>query len=139
MKFLVVAFAAVVLVLSATAATTLDQGPARIRLTATLVEQNFTSAGRSRTYALFNRPAYPDRLGTAVATCVEVSRGWLDCSYLLRLSRGTIVARSLVPSAAAFRLLAIVGGTGFYANVGGEMTAQPVGDGQLLIVNLLGF
>lgn len=139
MRFASVAVAAAVLALTATAATTLEPGPARIRLTAQQIEQRLTHTGIARTYALYNRPAYPDRLGTAVSICVRVAHGWFDCSYLLRLSRGTIITRSLVPSAAAFRLLAIVGGTGYYANVGGEMTAQPVGDGQLFLINLHGF
>lgn len=138
MRYAVVAVAAV-LVLSATAASNLDPGPARIRLTGAQIEQRHTSYGLARTFALFNRPAYPDRIGTAVETCVDVSRGWEDCTWLLRLSRGTIVSRSLIPSAASFRLLAVIGGTGFYANSGGELTVQRFGDGQLVLVNLLGF
>lgn len=137
MRLAVCALAALVLVLSATASTTLDPGPARIRLSAVLVGHRDQPVP-TKTYALYNRPAYPDRLGTAVTTCVPAAGGWVDCSYMLRLSRGVIVARALVPSAAAFRLLAITGGTGYYANAGGEMTVQPLGGGQLIFVNLLG-
>lgn len=138
MKVTLAAAVALVIVLGATASSALDPGPARIRLSAVLVGHRDQPVP-SKTYALFNRPAYPDRLGTGVTTCVPAGRGWLDCSYLLRLSRGVIVARALVPSAAAFRLLAIVGGTGYYANAGGEMTVQPLGDeAQLILINLLG-
>ncbi len=138
MKPVAVLLAVVVLGLGVTAASALDPGPARIEVTATQIEQRVTSAGVAHTYAVFNLPAYPNRIGTAVASCTSVAKGWLDCTYLLRLSRGTIVARSLVPSAAAYRLLAVVGGTGLYANSGGEMTVQPLGGGQLVTVNLQG-
>lgn len=138
MRFIVCGLLSLVLVLGATASTTIDPGPSRIRLSAVLAGE-LRSPLPSRTYALYNRPAYPDRLGTGVSTCIPAALGWLDCSYLLRLSRGTIVARALVPEAATFRLLAIVGGTGYYSNVGGEMTVQPLGNGQLILVNLLGF
>ena len=139
MKWTIATVAALVVVLSAGAVPTLEPGPARIRLTGVQVEHRLTAAGHARTFALHNRPAYPDRLGIAVVTCNGVARGWVDCTYLLRLSRGSIIARGLVPAAAGFRLLAIVGGTGFYANSGGEMTAQPLGRGQLMLINLLGY
>lgn len=138
MKYVVVLILAVIIVLSATAATTIQPGPARIQLTSVLLERK-EAAGVSRAYALYNRPAYPNRIGTGVQRCLSVSKGWLDCTYMLRLSHGVIVARALVPSAASFRLLAVLGGSGLYSNVGGEMTVQPLGNGQLIIVNLLGF
>lgn len=127
------AVAAVALVVGGASA--LNPGPARIRITASQIEVRVTPNGVARTYALYNLPAYPGRIGTGVATCVNVSRGWLDCTHLLRLSHGTIIARSLVPNAAAFRLLGVVGGTGYYSNAGGEMTVQPLGTGQLITVS----
>lgn len=123
--------AVVVVALVAGGAGAIAPGEARIRLTAEQTAPN--------TYALYNRPAYPDRIGTAVRTCDTVSRGWVDCSFLLRLGRGTIIARGLNPTAAPYQVLAVVGGTGYYANTGGEMTSQPVGTGQLLIVNLIAY
>lgn len=140
MKLLLAAMLAGVLALAAAAAPTISPGPSRIRLTGSLIEQRYAAGAPAKTYALFNRPAYADRLGTAVVRCLEVSTGWVDCTELLRLSRGEIIARGLVPSAARYRVLAIVGGTGYYANVGGDMSVQTLGaSGQVLLVDLIAY
>jgi hypothetical protein len=131
--------AAVALALVVAGAHALTPGDARIRITGARIETREFGAFTMRTYALYNRPAYPGRLGTATVSCLEVAGGMLDCSELLRLSRGTIITRGYVPKAAAYRVLAVVGGTGLYDNVGGEMTTQPLGGGQLLLINLIAY
>jgi hypothetical protein len=113
----------------------LTPGPARIRLTATRIH----SENNYDTYALYNRPAFPDRLGTAFVFCTPALRGYTDCREILRLGRGQIVARGVVPSASAFRVLAVLGGTGYYANAGGELIVQPLGGAQLILVTLQAF
>jgi hypothetical protein len=138
-----VALLAVVVVVAQTGrgAPTITPGEARIRLTADLIEMRTAHGFSYRTFALYNRPAYPDRLGTGVVSCVTVAKGWLDCSELLRLTRGTIITRGLVPAAAAYRVLSVVGGTGAYSNTGGEMTVQPLGGrgAQQILVNLIAY
>jgi hypothetical protein len=108
----------------------IEPGPYRIRLSATLTE----AMGTNRTYALWNRPAYRNQLGTAFVSCEPIGTGWIDCVETFRLSRGEIVARGVVPSAALFRVLAVTGGTGLYANVGGDLTIQPAGGGPVLLI-----
>lgn len=132
-KFAAVLAVAALLIPSASG---LQPGPARIRLTATLIHE----ANEYDTYALFNRPAYPDRLGTAFIYCTTADQGYSDCREILRLSRGQIVARGVVPTASSFRTLAVLGGTGYYSNVGGEMIVQPINhDVQLILVILEAF
>jgi hypothetical protein len=133
MKLAIVSTVMLFLVSSAHA---LQPGPARIKITAQLTRS--TEVGQ--VYALYNRPAYRNRLGSAFVRCIKLPVRWLDCYETLRLSRGTIVARGVVSASSRFRSLAIVGGTGYYANVGGEMIVQPLGRNfQLILVDLQAF
>lgn len=84
-------------------------------------------------YALYNRPTYPQRLGTAFSQCHTLSAKYADCYISLLLTRGQIAGRSVVPRNALYRSFAIAGGTGFYANIGGEMSVVPVGKSVFLI------
>jgi hypothetical protein len=114
----------------------LTPGPWKIRLTGDEVDR----PGANHVYALYNRPTYNERLGTGFLVCLPVNRDFNDCTAFLRLSRGQIIARGVVPSASSFRLLAVSGGTGLYANVGGQLLMQPLGDGVILfLADLIAF
>jgi hypothetical protein len=114
-------------------------GPSRIRATAALLSQQAAHGTVVAVYALHNRPAYPGRIGTAFVRCQPAGGGYLECAETLVLRRGEILAFGVVSAAAGFRQLAVVGGSGYYANAGGEMTVQPLGGGQLILVDLEGF
>jgi hypothetical protein len=120
----------VLLVPSAVGRRQLEPGSYRIRLSATLTE----TSGMNRTYALWNRPAYRNQIGTAFVDCEPIATGWLDCVETFRLRRGEIIARGVVPAASLFRVLAVIGGTGFYSTVGGEATIQPSGPSPVLLI-----
>jgi hypothetical protein len=113
----------------------LEPGPWKINLTATPLESSFGA----KTYALWNRPTYPDRIGTAFVHCEPVAEKFVECFETLRLGRGQISAHAVVPATSTFKLLGVTGGTGLYANTGGQMTVQQLGTGQLILVDLLAF
>jgi hypothetical protein len=114
----------------------LTPGPWKIKLTGNEIDR----PGANHVYALYNRPTYSDRLGTGFLVCLPVNRDFDDCTAFLRLSRGQIIARGVVSSASQFRVLAVGGGTGLYANVGGELLMQPLGKGVILfLVDLTAF
>lgn len=118
----------------------LEPGPWTIKITGTLVSTMRLSPNRqARTYALYNRPTYQSRIGLGFVICYEISNGYTDCQETLRLTRGIIVARGVSPSASALRTLAVVGGTGLYANVGGQMIVQPLDSSQLILIDLQAF
>lgn len=113
-------------------------GPARVRVTAELREQRrLGSYTTAKTYALFNRPAYTDRIGTGVLTCTRTSLAWSSCRVYLQLSRGQIVGGALVPAAATFLNLAVAGGTGYYSNTGGTLSMQPLDSRHMLVLVVL--
>ncbi len=122
------ALAALVVALFATrGATALPPGPARLDLQTKLVEtKQLTPNSTSMVFALYNRPAYKTRLGTAVAIITAAGKQWRTIKAYVRLTRGTLVADTLVPTASTFYTLAVLGGTGYYANVMGTVTFQAI-------------
>lgn len=108
-------------------------GPARITVTANPIGKAVTVGGTTtREYALFNRPDYPNRLGTMVSTCRAAEPLWSVCRVFIWLSRGIIICEGIFPQVANFKIYAITGGTGYYANIGGTLTLQPLA-GQVLL------
>ncbi len=81
----------------------------------------------STQYGLFNRPAYPEKIGTAISICERTQPQWDICQLSLRLGQGTLFVIGMFPRAATFRVWAVAGGTGLYTNVGGQLIQQPVG------------
>jgi hypothetical protein len=131
----IAAIGAMILILVPTSAA-LTPGPWRIRLTGNEIDR----PGANHVYALYNKPTYRGRLGTGFLVCLPINRTFDDCTAFLRLGRGQIIARGVVPSASSFRVLAVGGGTGLYFNVGGQLLIQPLGDGVILIlVDLVAF
>lgn len=129
MKLLVASIAVVFSIIPG-ASPDLTPGPARIQVTGALAAQH----GPTRIYNLYNRPAYTDRIGQGFLTCYPAGPRWRECAMSLRLERGQVVSRAVVAAASSFRQFAVTGGTGLYANVGGQMTVQPLGDGVVLIL-----
>jgi hypothetical protein len=132
MKLLVaVSFMAVIVT---TGANGLPPGPARLSLqTKQIATRQLGAFSIAKTYALYNRPAYRQRVGTAVLICAYAVPGWRTCKEYLRLGRGTIIADGLTPASSSFYNLAVVGGTGIYSNTGGTITLQPIShDTQIL-------
>lgn len=114
----------------------LEPGPWKINLTGNLIARDVDT----RVYALFNKPSYPGRLGTGFLVCHTIGRDFNDCAFLLRLGRGQLISRGVVPGSTSFRVLAITGGTGLYANVGGQLIMQPLGrDVVLILADLTAF
>jgi len=129
-----VKLAALVMVMLVTflpTADALQPGPSKIKLTGTVVE---TMNKYQRIYSLWNKPTYQQRLGTGFQLCVPFGDQYTDCYLTLRLGRGQIVARGVSPTVSGFRQLAVVGGTGYYENVGGEVTMQSLGPATVLIL-----
>jgi len=127
----IAALATVMLVAFLPTASALQPGPAKIKLTGTVVE---TVNQYQRVYSLWNKPTYQQRLGTGFQICLPFGDQYTDCYLTLRLGRGQIVARGVSPTVSGFRQLAVVGGTGYYENVGGEVTMQSLGPATVLIL-----
>jgi hypothetical protein len=133
-KFIAGIIAGLLLVVPAGSA--LAPGAWKITLQANVIEQR----GDVKVYALYNKPTYPRRIGTAFITCNRVSRDFTDCLLTLRLGRGQVLARGIVPASSSFRQLGVVGGTGIYSNTGGQMSMQPLGESVVLVlVDLLAY
>lgn len=79
-----------------------------------------------RQFLLYNRPAYNKSIGSAVTICQYIGRGKLigggasACFGTYRFARGNIEVRGILSSNESY-LLAVVGGTGYYAAVGGVL------------------
>jgi len=108
----------------------LQPGIARIRVTGTLISQH----DATKIYALYNQPAYTERLGTGFAKCEQVSVEFSDCESSWRFGRGQIIARAVVPSVSSFRVLAVTGGTGYYSNVGGQALLVTISPTSILLI-----
>lgn len=73
---------------------------------------------------LFDR-SQTRRMGTAYGECVVAGRRLLegtpyDCTYVLRLKRGTITTQGLDPHGSSNVFFAVTGGTGAYAEARGQ-------------------
>lgn len=116
----------------------LQPGPATIKVTTRLVSTGSAAGLTVRTYDVLNRPAFKKPIGTAVLICLPVGSSFA-CREYVRLSRGQITTEGLVDGTSFYRL-AVTGGTGYYDNVGGTMTVQPIGsDSQQIVVDLSAF
>lgn len=116
----------------------LPPGPSRLFLQATLLHtEKAGPISLIRTYALYNKPSYRNRIGTGVSNCTSATEKWVTCRIYARLGRGLIIADTLAPTAASFLTFAVTGGTGIYSNIGGTITVQPVGATHYLIIGTL--
>jgi hypothetical protein len=126
----IAAIGAAIFALLLPSAAAVPPGVAKIKLTGVVISEN----RYQRIYSLWNKPAYQQKLGTGFQTCVPVGEDFTDCYMTLRLGRGQIVTRGVSPTVSSFRQLAVVGGTGYYSNVGGQMTIQGLGPQTILLL-----
>lgn len=141
MRWLAALAALVAVLFPARSATALPPGPARLDLQTKLVEtKRLTPNSVALTFGLYNRPAYRNRLGTAVAIITAAGKQWRAIKAYIHLTRGTLVTDALVPTASTFYTLAVLGGTGYYANVMGTVTFQAITPkAGVLLATLQGF
>jgi hypothetical protein len=117
----------------------IQPGPSLIEITAARTSTNVVYATTITTYNLFNRPAFPKAIGSAVLVCTKAAVQATICDEYLRLNRGQIVAKGLIVTRDFYRL-AITGGTGYYDNIGGTMTVRATGPRtQQVVLNLNAF
>ncbi len=75
------------------------------------------------------------KMGSAYGDCVVNVRitsdehGLWNCTYVLRLDDGDLVIRGLDPRGPGEYEMAVLGGTGAYANAAGDATFTDTGDG----------
>lgn len=141
MKRLIAVSVIILTVLFVPAAKTLEPGPARIRLISiSTIDTRRLPGVTIRVFSLWNRPQYKNKLGMGFEDCYKITKEFIDCYLTLRLSRGQITSRGIVSVYATIREMAVVGGTGYYNNVGGDLVIQPIGrDTFLILVDLIAF
>lgn len=71
---------------------------------------------------IYNRRITKRAIGHAESYCMNINSRSQFCHYLYRFPLGSIVAMG-VSNSPVFHRVAIVGGTGVYSNVGGQITA----------------
>jgi hypothetical protein len=135
MKSLLVVVLFLMLIPSASA---IQPGPATIRVTTRQIQVVRRGDTVSRLYNIYNRPAYRNAIGNAVLRCSVIGR-YQSCRADFLLSRGEIVMQGTIRSLAFYRL-AVVGGTGYYDNIGGSSVIQQIGsDAYSIVINIQGF
>jgi hypothetical protein len=129
MKYLVVLVAAVLLIVPAASALT---RPGVVRVTTKNLYTTSTSAGPLRVASVYNLNVSPRPIGNAQMLCVPIpqARGPIPPGSRYCWGSFTIGANSIVVhgiSRNEFRYeLAVAGGTGAYANVGGTLNVYRI-------------
>lgn len=127
MRYLI-AFVAGVTVMLASSAQAVQPGVSHINVTSRVVTEG---GGRMVKLVLRNEAITEFSIGSGVLICAKVGGGPFvtkarRCNGTYRLAKGTIEVAGVV-SSRSFYTLAVVGGTGLYANAGaGELTAFTV-------------
>lgn len=139
MKFAIVIAISVVLVLTGVGSAAQDS---RVSVAASTVRIRETHDVRSYIQLLWNRDIRTRPIGHAVISCFKLGTGGLLGSGLFQcvgtyvLPLGKIVVQGLVHSYERYTL-AITGGTGVYADAGGQLFGRRVGPGvQRLVFTL---
>lgn len=70
---------------------------------------------------IFNKRITNRSIGTVVSYCIHLNGENGFCNWVYRFPLGTITVMGIVNSD-IFHRVSIVGGTGFYSNVGGQVT-----------------
>ena len=101
-------------------------GTAYIRITSQAIVHDHRGFVSMTAFALYNRHISPYSIGNAVYRCTMIGnkrtlpRSSQFCNVVYRLPLGQIVATGVM-SSPFYYALAIVGGTGYYKNIGGEV------------------
>jgi hypothetical protein len=122
----VAVIAAILLLIGAGAASSLS-GPGIVRLTAETVSFNKKLGyHKLQTSLLYNTRITPYAIGNSEVLCTflgkggPLSEGTSYCDAVYSLPHGRILASGLIKRR-SYYVLAVVGGTGLYSNVGGEV------------------
>jgi hypothetical protein len=119
---------------SAIGAQALDQ-PGTIKVTDRLVKHIHVRGPDKRTHAgdldfyrqqLFNKGITPTPIGHSDLTCTNTGTGSMNCSGTYFLPKGKIMVGGVIASR-LFYELAVMGGTGIYDNVRGNVVATFLG------------
>lgn len=114
------------LISPASATEKIEPGLWHIRITSQVITRDKTGKIRITASLLYNKHISPYAIGNSVARCTEIGlrrtlpRGTQFCSISFRMPLGQIVTAGIVTSEVYYKL-AIVGGTGVYNNIGGEL------------------
>jgi len=99
-------------------------GRSNITITSQVIKEEKFQRLRITAFALYNKNISPYAIGNSILRCTIISRkrtlprNTRTCFAVYRMPLGQIVAAGLVTSSVFYRL-AVIGGTGAYANVGG--------------------
>jgi hypothetical protein len=123
--------ALVISVLFATGAARSLDGPALIRVTATTVLDS--DDGITATQGAWITDKHGKRIGWAIVVCDDLGTGgplgsgtaYCDATYLF--PKGRIQAQSTRKNRSSY-VLAIIGGTGLYSNVGGTLLVETISE-----------
>lgn len=111
------------------------EGPGTITITDTITSQSYadlgergTGLGDLRVYhlKLYNKHITPKAIGRGEMVCFSIGSGGQSCSATYVLPRGELVAEGVIQTRLIYEL-AVVGGTGLYANVRGSLTVTSLG------------
>lgn len=114
------------LCLISTSNAALSPGPATIDITIKVRETVFRHDAIIITSSLYNKRITPRSIGNSVAACRNVAnkrtlpKGTYFCNTVYRFPLGQIIVAGIV-SSPVYSRMAVVGGTGIYSNVGGQV------------------
>jgi len=100
------------------------RGQSQITVTTQTIKQESFERFSITAFAIYNKNISPYAIGNGIIRCLHISHkrtlpaGTMTCLAVFRMPLGQIIAGGLVTSRVYYRL-AIAGGTGAYANVGG--------------------
>ena len=125
-----------VLSVAAHAASSLT-GPGQIKITDRLVKVTRVDGGRPGNageidfyrQSLFNLRLTNTPIGHTDMTCINTGTGSMNCSGTYFLPKGKIMVEGVIGTR-LFYELAVVGGTGLYANARGSVTVNYLGGSQ---------
>lgn len=107
----------------------LSPGDATIHITSTVRKTTHKRGVVINSSSLYNRRITPRSIGNSVRVCRNVSdgvtlpKGRFVCVVVYRFPLGQITAMGVISSPVYYRL-AVVGGTGIYSNILGQVKAQ---------------
>lgn len=97
-------------------------GDAKIDVTVELRSRQSRNGITVMKQEIFNKRITKRAIGTVTSYCIHVSDENGFCNWVYRFPRGSITTMGIVNSS-VFHRVAIVGGTGFYSNLGGQVTS----------------
>lgn len=125
-RTLAVIFLAVLLISPAEAVREISPGTSHIRVTSQVIKRDKKGRIRISASAIYNKHVSPYAIGNSITRCILTGhRRTLPsntqlCTIAFRFPLGQIVASGVKTSEVYYKL-AVVGGTGVYSNVGGEV------------------